>query len=219
MNDLYWQPGGNPDLKPEFGISTDVFSGLKSNKKNTSFYLKINIFAQQITDWILWQPTEFHYWTAMNIKQVFSRGFDAKISFFHKGKISYKIITNYALTKSTSQKTYYENDASINKQLIYTPIHTATADIFIFTKNFDFSVSYIFTGKQFTNTANYDLFTLPAYSLVNTSVTKNYKFAKKQTISISLYINNVFNKNYQAILFRPMPGRNAGIEIILYFEE
>ncbi len=213
LNDLYWQPGGNPDLKPEYGWSADFSTGCKYSKNNIFFYSKITSFASIINNWILWKPTEFHYWQAMNVKQVFSRGFNAKFTLEYKNKISYKIITNYAFTKSTTQKTYDELDISVGKQLIYTPIHTASGNFTIMWRKFELSTDLTYTSRQFTNTANYDLYTISSYTLLNLTVSKHLIYNKRHIINISLYINNVLNKYYQTVLFRPMPGRNFGINL------
>ena len=59
MDDLYFRPGGNPDLRPERGFTYD--GGLEGNlhvplSDQTVLSLKANLsaFDSHITDWILW---------------------------------------------------------------------------------------------------------------------------------------------------------------------
>ncbi|MFM7078753.1 MAG: TonB-dependent receptor plug domain-containing protein, partial [Bacteroidota bacterium] len=56
MNDLYWVPGGNPDLLAEDAWNSEVGLELKmpSFEKTT---IRINAFGSKTENWIRWQPT------------------------------------------------------------------------------------------------------------------------------------------------------------------
>ena len=56
LNDLYWMPGGNPDLKPEYGYSAEAGSKLswKSQNKKTKVSFEPTYFNRYIYNWIIW---------------------------------------------------------------------------------------------------------------------------------------------------------------------
>lgn len=211
LNDLFWQPGGNPDLKPESGYSSDVFISSLLIKNKFNFDVTINPFVAIINDWIIWQPSEFQYWTAQNIKTVFSRGVDINLKIFKQGRVSYKFIANYALTITTDEST--NDNFSTGKQLIYTPKNTANLFLFISFMKFEYNVSLNFIDKRFTNSSN-NSYVLPAFWLVNSTISKDIIF-KKFSFKLNFGVNNIFAIQYQAILFRPMAGRNFMLKISL----
>jgi outer membrane cobalamin receptor len=193
LNDLYWVPGGNPALKPEntwFG-EAGISSVLKINSRN-ELKSVVTVFSNWISDYIQWAPTGSSYWQAQNLAKVWARGIESSSELKHgikKGAVSLKIA--YQFTPSTSKGT----------QLIYMPLHTAQANLRIDIKKYEFQVEYALTGSRNTSDVQ-----LPAYNLVNVFAGRNFTF-KKLHGNILLKCNNVFNESYQAIIWRPMPGR------------
>lgn len=58
LNDLYFQPGGNPNLAPEKGFTYDT--GLEFTLKSDELFTlkgEATVFDSHIDDWILWIPT------------------------------------------------------------------------------------------------------------------------------------------------------------------
>lgn len=58
LNDLYFLPGGNPDLKNEQGFSYDAGISFDVGKEKV-YKLSggMNWFDSYIEDWIIWLPT------------------------------------------------------------------------------------------------------------------------------------------------------------------
>ncbi len=221
LNDLYWIPGGNPDLLPEEAHSGDFninyyFRGGGKITGNT----KLSIFSSVVNNQILWQPSEFGYWKAQNIQKVFARGIENSTIFkFQFNKLKSFISVNYSFTKSTDQSSEKKNDLSYGKQLIYTPLHKANTSLNIEYSDWSFNFSYRYTGKRFTdfsqeNSRNI----LPAYRLADFFFLKKI-FLKKIKFEIKFNIDNLFNKEYQEILWRAMPGRNYMMSIKFNFKK
>ncbi len=212
LNDLYWIPGGNADLLPEVGYSFDINFNFIKNFKNSKMTNSLSVYSSLIDNWIVWRPSESIYWTAQNIKKVFSRGLE--YSFDLKGvykKIEYQFITNYAFTKTTNQKSDLQEDKSISKQLIYIPKNTFGIFATLLYQKFYIRTNINYIGKRYTTSSNYEnRHTLPAYSICNISVGKDYLFKNKK-INLTFKVNNLLNKQYQAILYRAMPGRNYSL--------
>jgi iron complex outermembrane receptor protein len=214
MNDLYWNPGGNPDLKPESGYSTEagllIYFNLPKQKINFSF--EPTVFNKNIDNWILWLPG-ISYWSPQNIMQVWSRGMETRSELrFTAQKFSVKInvMTNYVL--STNEKIKLENDASLHKLLIYTPMYSGHAKITLQYKKFSLSYLHKYVGYRYTSADNTEFLT--PYNLANVYAAYQLKL-KNYDINFFAEANNIFNQQYQVLLNRAMPLVNyqAGFSI------
>jgi len=215
INDLYWQPGGNPNLKPEISYTSDFTTGYNYSKHKINVILKSTLFISKISNWILWKPTEYYYWTPVNIKTVLSKGIEMNAEININKKIQHKILINYSYTSSKNLESEIMNDNSVGKQLIYIPKNNANITYFANYKHFSFSGNIKFTDKRFTSTNNYNSFILPAYFYANTSLSIRKSISKNIESTLSININNLFNTNYQSVLYRAMPRRNYAITLSL----
>jgi outer membrane cobalamin receptor len=220
LNDLYWMPGGNPGLKPEKGYTADLSMDLHYFRLNTSdLYVSLTGYMSHITDWIIWQPSEFRYWTAQNLKTVFARGFE----FVANGKYTmnnwtFSLNGNYSCTRTTNEgdKTTAGDDSK-GKQLIYIPLHKANV---LFTTDYaHFYASYMitYTSRRYTSTSNEEVrHQLPEYWLHNISVGKRFAFNRIHA-DLQFRINNLSDINYQAILSRAMSKRSYSLFLKVSF--
>ena len=83
LNDMYWQPGGNPDLSPEEGYSRvkhqcywETQLRLRSAPSATRAY---RVLFAQINNWILWLPGFKGYWEPVNVAEVRSYGLEYQL--------------------------------------------------------------------------------------------------------------------------------------------
>lgn len=206
LNDMYWNPGGNPNLKPEEGY--DIDGGLEFNysKNNFRALFEATYFNRYTTNWIIWLPTNNTYWSPRNIAEVYSRGTETKTELsYAKKDLLLKIIINTSYVLSTNQVKINENDNSVGKQLIYTPRYSGQASFLMKCKNISLLFNNNYTGYRFTSTDNTSW--LNPYYIANLKCSYSYSFS---TINMELFcsINNVFNKNYVVVSNRPMPLRN-----------
>lgn len=213
LNDLYWSPGGNPELKPEDGFSAEggVAYELKM-KKHFSLKTEMTYFYTHITNWILWQPDPvFRYWTPLNLKEVASQGveWNANMVFQFK-QVILRFNATYAFTSAHNLKPINQNDETTDKQLIYTPMHSYNAGLRAEWKQYFIAFSNHLTGKRYTNTSNSRY--MPAYQLCDLSLGMFFP-VKGQSFSVQLNVNNLFDIDYQAIAWQPMPGRNMEIRL------
>jgi len=226
LNDLYWQPGGNPDLLPEESYTGEfsaeyyiVLGNLNIEQVFTSYHSKID-------DWIIWLPSFQGYWQPYNLKEVRSYGLEYHLKLIKKiGNIEFQIQGNYALTKSLNYgERLFLGDGSFGKQLPYIPVHSG---------NVLFSGSYKGYYLRFQNNSYSERFTLSSnevgsvddsedigagtstsrmnwyypYFMNNLTVGKDFHFRKYQ-LGVDFKINNLFGEEYRSVLGRYMPGRN-----------
>ncbi|MFI5205133.1 MAG: TonB-dependent receptor plug domain-containing protein, partial [Flavobacteriales bacterium] len=200
LNDLYWMPGGNPDLLPEKGFSVDggilLRPGLFLNKMAKGYELEGRIFYRNIRDWIQWTPGS-SYWSPQNIDHVQSYGGESTMSFifeYRKCFLNLKINTLYAVSEPIT-------GAQTGNQLIYSPMYSGNAQLEIRNKYLWFSYAHFYTGYRYTSSDNYQY--LEPYFLAQTEAGCNIKI-KNTLFSISAGVRNMFNTNYQSMANRPM---------------
>lgn len=208
LNDLYWTPGGNPDLETETAWTTEAgFDKLfLLSWTQNQLTLGTDIYASLINNWIQWVPIQGNLWSPENVQQVFSRGAEVNLQWTNnKRKVKYVIRGGYALALSEGVRLQGASSVSLNKQLIYTPRHTGTVS-----GQFRYRGANLYLSQQFTSirytTSDHSSF-LPGYHLGE--IRGGYTIGKKSP-QLELYggIRNLWNSEYQAIAWRPMPGRN-----------
>ncbi|MDA3852751.1 MAG: TonB-dependent receptor, partial [Bacteroidales bacterium] len=211
LNDLYWKPGGNPDLKPENGFSTEI--GLQYVKVWDRLYLfsEVTGYYSDINNWIVWVPNNKGYWEPENVKTVISKGIEVKLKLQGKiNKIEYSIFSNYAYTSAKNYGDSYKwGDASYGKQLVYTPLHSGNLMLNLNYKRYFFTYQHNAYGERFTTSSN-DITLrrrLVPYFMNNLMMGYNWHI-KKVNISTEVKVYNLFDENYRSALYHPMPGRN-----------
>lgn len=210
LNDLYWFPGGNDNLKAESGVELEGGLTFSDDFKNNGILSAgINGYFSWIDDWIQWTPSDYRYWIPENISEVYARGLETNLSLSQSFRnFNYKILAAYAFTRTTVESAVARTEGFSGTQLIYIPVHSANSMFSAYFKGFTVVWSSNFVGRRTTtldpdkNYAN----SLEAYLLNNLSFGKSISF-EKFGLNLRFKVNNLFNTDYQAIQWRPMPGR------------
>lgn len=217
LNDLYWVPGGNRNLKTERSWSGELQA--KYSYKN-KIDIELSNFYMLVDNWIQWIPTGV-YWSPVNVKRVFSRGIEANVHFtsnstIDKNKPVFSGNVSYSYTKTTNLAAITGNDESKGKQLIYVPEHNITAALQLSWQRFYLRATNILTGARYITTDNSDY--LPAYYNLDLELGKDFHF-KQQVIGLACRLNNITGARYQNVAQRPMPGRNFEVMVRMHFKE
>ena len=225
LNDLYWLPGGNPDLKPEDGLSGDLAFAFRGKEGMATFSGQVTGFASLIDNWIVWQPSVngAYYWEASNLRKVFARGLEIQASGHIQAAntLQFNLRGNYSYSATSNIDALPSVDESRGKQLIYIPKHKA--NIFAETdfKNFYLKINAPFTGRRYTSSNNLESDyekVLNPYWLVNLSAGKKLNWKSFQA-DVSFQVENLMNKDYMAILYRPMPGRYYSFTLQIQYRQ
>jgi iron complex outermembrane receptor protein len=217
VNDLYWNPGGNIDLRPESGHSEELsfiidLFGLKNKKSNdsSSLSLELTLYNKNLDNRIAWTP-HGALWYSVNLKSVQSYGTESSIRYTRKGRaITWSGELNYAYTISENTSSSLANDESVYKQLIYVPIHKAGFNVKVIHKNTSLSFSDSFVGNRFTNTDNTSY--LKSYQLASIQIDHTFTL-HKVAISCMARVSNLLNESYNAVINRAEPLRNFTIGV------
>jgi len=216
FNDLYWNPGGNENLKPEYAKMLE--GGLCYAKSINQFTLntEITTFYSYVKDWIIWLPTFGNYWSPTNLKEVENKGIEFALNLStHLKKLNFMGKINYAYTESTNMNAASDFDNSVNKQLIYVPYHKLSSTLQLKYKSLQLIYTYNYTGELFITTDNN--WYLPAIFISDISISNQFIVQPTWSISGSFSVNNIINQEYQSVANRPMPGRNYLLSVFINF--
>lgn len=225
LNDLYWLPGGNPELKPEDGFSGDLSYSYTKKTEKSSLSAQVTGFASLIDNWIVWQPSAngAYYWEANNLRKVFARGAECQGMWQYQiaTKLSFNLKGNYSYTATSNIDAVPSVDESRGKQLIYIPKHKANLFVEADFRDYFLNVNAPFTGKRYTSSNNVESDfekVLNPYWLINISFGKRFNWKQFQ-IDAALNVENLANTDYMAVLWRPMPGRYYSLTLQFYYRK
>ena len=213
LNDLYFLPGGNPDLKKESGWTYDAGVSFAVGKEGTySLTGSASWFESYIHDWILWLPTVKGFFSPKNIKDVHAYGVEAKANLSVALTPDWHLALDgsYSWTPSINEgEPMSEADRSVGKQLPYIPRHSANLTGRISWSNWSFLYKWCYYSERFTMSSNDLTLTgkLPEYFMSNITLEKALSFSWAD-LSLKGTINNLFDEEYLSVLSRPMPGIN-----------
>lgn len=215
FNDLYWRPGGNPDLLAESGWSQEL--GLEKAWQTDKLEINASItaFNRLIDNWILWSiPEGQSFWSANNITRVWSRGLEPRLNIsyaFSNGQIDWQ--NGYDYIRSTNQIALERPRMKAGDQLLYTPVHQLFTKIGLKCRNTQLTYHHRYTGAtQGQNEA------IPAFQVGRLGL--GWRIPMKQyRIQVQGSINNLWDSNYLIIERRPMPGRHFQIGLQFSYQQ
>ncbi len=221
LNDLYWQPGGNPNLKPEKGFSLEAGMQHQFTFRNTNIGWEATAYRSDIDDWIIWIPSFKGYWQPFNINRVISKGVEAtgKVTTRIR-KVEYQLSANYALTQA---RNWGENEIwgedTDGKQLVFIPLHSGNVLFSASYQDFFLTWQHNSFSERFTTTSNDPgrRNRLYPYFMNDLAAGKTFQM-NGWTLAARFTIHNLFNETYRTVLLHPMPGRNYLITLRLQYQ-
>lgn len=205
INELYYNPGGNRNLQPESGWSVDggyVFHSRSANRVVLNH--ELSAFNRVIDNWIVWFGGAI--WTPHNIATVHSRGVetDNKLT-VRLGKLNLHIALNTSYVLSTTVSSHISGDGSIGKQIPYAPRYNGQVNIGFNFRQLYFNYNHTYTGYRFI-TVDESQWLMP-YNTGNIQVLHSAVLGH-YSLQLTAQCNNIWNKRYQVVNARPMPGIN-----------
>ena len=150
FNDLFWDTGGNLELKPEKGwnIEQSFSFKLKQHSIQSEFYYS------NVKDWIQWIPSTA-VWFPQNVKGVTSYGADLNYKFkFKLKKIKLSLNSGIAYTRTTVTESEIVDDPAIGNQATYVPLLNGNASLAVIWKRYVLKYQTAYKGKQYTSVDN-----------------------------------------------------------------
>lgn len=213
LNDLYFLPGGNPELRRESGWTYDIGMSFAVGKEDVySLTGSVNWFDSHVKDWILWLPTTKGFFSPRNVKDVHAYGLEGNGSFnVILGKDwSLALDGTLSWTPSINEgEPMSPADQSVGKQLPYVPEWSSSISGRLLWKRWSLLYKWCYYSKRHTMSSNDISLTgrLPEYYMSNVTIERGVSL-KWAELSLKGAINNLFNEEYLSVLARPMPRIN-----------
>ncbi|WP_394774145.1 TonB-dependent receptor plug domain-containing protein [Flavobacterium sp.] len=204
FNDLYWEEGGNPNLKPENSYQAEignVFTFQDISLTQTFYYMKIK-------DLLQWVPGKNGIWSPQNTDKVNCYGAETLLSWKkHFGKNYFGANASYAYTIS--------EDEATGKQLFFVPFHKVNGAVSYSGNKISAYYQFLYNGFVYTQSDNDPKQIVKDYTVSNLGIDYDFKFL--DSFKLGFQVLNLFNENYESLENRPLPGRNFNIYINLKF--
>ena len=213
LNDLYFLPGGNPNLKRESGWTYDIGMSFAVGKEDVySLTGSVNWFDSHVKDWILWLPTTKGFFSPRNVKNVHAYGIECKSNFSVLLGKECRLALNgtFSWTPSINEgEPMTAADQSIGKQLPYVPEWSSNISGRLYWKKWSLLYKWCYYSKRHTMSSNDISLTgkLPEYYMSNLTLERGISL-KYAELSLKGAVNNLFNEEYLSVLSRPMPRIN-----------
>ena len=232
INDLYFKPSGNEDLKKEsswqFGGSINIDKHFRLNNQNRIQLLsKIEAYSIYLEDMIVWVPSNKIYWQPINLTSVHSKGLKLNTQFIISNKESIKLHISqfYQLAISTNRENIagnevlFPNDLTIGKQLPYIPKHQLKLNTYLEINDAFITLNSRFTSERFITGSN--SYFLQKFWMIDAFVGYTFFNKKEQhQLKASIGLKNLLGNNYyQEIAHIPMPGRNYQLTLKYSFKK
>lgn len=202
FNDRYYQPGGNPDLLPERGWSTEVGFDLRRN----GWHAALTAYRRRVGDWIMWgKLPDTRFFSAYNLTSVTSLGLEPRLSYRHSAARGqdYRIDLGYDLTRSTNDVAVDLPNIPAGQQLWYVPVHGGFATATLALGRVSARYTQRWRGPSLGINEDVAASTTGDLTL---SLRRPWRGCE---LRAWLEVRNVFDVDYRLIERRPLPGRHV----------
>jgi vitamin B12 transporter len=212
LNERFWQPGGNPNIKPESSMSYESGLVYSFTASQVKFNTELSGYTMQVHNWIQWQPQQAGYWAPVNLLQVHSRGIEYSNKLSYTGKnYTASLGGTYAYSRATEEKGLLGQEVKQDKQLYYVPQHTGGVWTELNYRQWFGNVNVRYTGSRLVAGPRE---VLKPFTLVNLAVGRNIKIYSTQ-LQLIAKVNNLMNHIYENMENMAMPPRSYSISLRL----
>ncbi len=229
LNDQFWRPGGNSQLKPEKGHQLDVFITYEEHTSKVASEITAGLFYLYVKDYIQWLPGSDNIYSPVNENQILSRGTELSVKetyTFRHWKATLNGLFQYTL--ATKDVTENEVDVFLFKmhtpgailksknenQLLYVPRITWKINGTLSYRKSTLQASTGYTGHRYLTSDN--AYWLKPFRYSEISVTQELPFHNKK-LYITGAIRNPENNNYEVIAQRPVAGIAFKLSVLFEF--
>jgi len=208
FNDLYWVPGGNPDLKPErsknaqAGVVAVLSTGILHRVEVTGFYDRVH-------NGIRWYPNNKGTYTPSNIQDISSKGIKLNtVSNFQPGGGIYLQFRQTGIwNRAEINRQRFPGDQAVGNQMRYVPEWRYKAGLMVRKSFLSALAQYRWVGRRYVTESESISNSLDPYQKVDLSLQARQHWLGI-TFTGNLQVNNLLNANYEIIQWYAMPRRN-----------
>jgi iron complex outermembrane receptor protein len=206
LNDRFWQPGGNPDLRAEDGWTFDAGLWVGHRQRAEA---ELTAFTHHIRDQIVWLP-DGGLWSPTNFSRVQSRGVEASGRVRLPGPGRFEGGFFYTLTDARDR-----SDAaarSYGRPLRYVPRHQLKAFADGTWRRLSLGLAARYTGRRFVTTDGSQW--LDAFWTLNATLGVQGAVGPTR-LTLSAHLENLLDAAYEGIKGYPMPPRTLRLRLLV----
>lgn len=218
LNDRYWIPGGNPDLKAEDGIQAEAGLTVAKTWNKNELTFDVTYHRLWINQWIIWLPNSAGVWSPSNLSKVNVSGIESQLRYKASvDKWTLHTGVSYAFTRSVNKRGLNDYDVvTIDKQLPYVPVHSGHIFGRAMRGRWSVETQLDYTGLRYTTLDNTTYQSLKAYALLSAATGRSFPIAACE-MHVRLSAFNLLNVYYENVENTAMPGRNYQASLTLKF--
>ena len=203
FNELYYVGYGNPDLKPEDALLTDIGADYRlATSAGWTFKAKVDAFYNRLKDKITSAPTEAdpNVWAPYNIGRVRSAGMDLSAGFLHSGEWNYSLDARYSFLSAVDLT---PGSYSYGSQIPYVARHVAVLTGNVERKGWSLASIWLMRAGR-TDGTGY----IPDWNTLDLKFAKSVKIRTVGVVTLDFSVRNLFDERYETVSGYPMPGRS-----------
>lgn len=216
LNDRYWQPGGNANLRPEQAVQQEIGGSGQWQNNGRQTKLQMAVYHSYLHEQITWLPTAANplLWSPQNLKavEVWGGTMTANLQQEWK-KYSLHLQVTYQLNSARNQIGSSPSDNSVNKQLPYTPLHQAQLNVQLRRSTYSLLMDNGYASHRYTTSDESRANALSPYLLSHLHLQKEWQW-KHSTLEVRVSCYNLWNVTYYSLAARPMPLRHGRISLL-----
>ena len=213
LNDLYWRPGGNPDLQPEEGWTMESGLHVATTSNAIAVNASVTGYLRYMHQWIMWMPPVKDirtFWAPINVNTVKSRGIESRLNtVFTHHKLTATLFSGMDFTWSTFEEALPEFRIEAGDQLFYVPVENILAGVQLSVSGWQARYQHHWFGKSTGINDDVRAGDVGAFTFSREWSGEAAQF------EVYLHIDNTWDVPYRLIERRPMPGRSAkaGVQV------
>ena len=211
LNERYWRPGGNPDLRPESGFGYEA--GLRHRLAGAgaaSLETELTAFRQEVNDWVQWLPgAATGIWSPRNLRRVRSQGLEASTALrLRRGRYAGSAQLAYHFTDTRKTQGAPDDPDPVGLQLAFVPRHQGSLSTDQHWRSWLGSATLVLSSFRYTN-ASGDTY-LPGTALLGATLGRTLRGPADTRLLLLVQASNLLNQQYDSYPGRPAPPRAVG---------
>jgi len=214
LNDLYWKPGGNPNLLPETGFTLEVLSEIKWKKNNRLFSWNGKGYWGKMANYILWLPSG-NLWEPSQQPNSLQYGITNRLEWQYEGEKSQIQVWG-------QHNFQFAGDGISENSWAYVPTHQGQSGLVVQQKfktigklgmpiQIGLNLMGQYTSERFTSEDQQQ--NLPEYLLFDIGMQGQIPLNNGSFFRLGIYCHNIANQSFETILRRPQPGRHFSLQL------
>ncbi|MEO0557916.1 MAG: TonB-dependent receptor [Bacteroidota bacterium] len=214
FNDRFWQPGGDPSLRPERGWTADMGAILSARAGALTLSAEATAFASALQDQIVWRPGRFpdgFYWAPQNIGQTRTRGLEASAT-LRLGRAT-RFAEIGGLATATDARDRTDPDASsFDQPLLYVPERLGRTWAAAGWRGLRLDLGAQHTGRRWTSSDGSD--SLPPVTVLDAGLAGTLSLPGIAA-TLTVRAENLLDARYAIVRQYPMPPRHLRVRLTL----